>query len=237
MGKYFIEEPGQLETLQQMCEDHTLLNPRGIFEVREWIPTPSNSYTTYRVLTGPTGGILAAGLIYNHNKDSDRRIPPTYQNPPLLRSSSTIYFWGKSFSGPLEDPHSDYFLNSRDIRSNIHQGGKCIPLVEHPPREISHYEKEVLAAHGIDPDLPLLPRDIVRQAPVVGRVVGKVAGMVIGQDYIQHRDTQESYLIDINTGPGEATWLECHGGRDFTSPARAITQMSIAGLLSIAGIR
>lgn len=237
IGKYFIEEPEQLQTVQMMFEDHAALNPSHGFEIREWIPTPSDYYTSYRVITGPTGEVLAAGLLYNNHKDLDARIPPIRQQEPLLRSTSSIDYWGKSFSAALEDPSSDYYLNSRNICSNIDQGGKCIPLRETPLRPLSSNENDILAAHNIDPDRPVLPDDVAGQAGRVGRWSGKVAGLVIGVDFVQHRDTGESYLLDINTGPGETVWLECRGGRYVTPLSTVVVDMNIDSLRSIVAHR
>lgn len=92
-GKYFIERPEQLETFQRLVDyDHARYSLSDWYEVREFVPTPSNHYTSYRVITSPVGEILAAGLLYSEqSKDRPRRIEMELTKPPIDQHTN---IWG-----------------------------------------------------------------------------------------------------------------------------------------------
>lgn len=74
-----------------------------------------------------------------------------------------------------------------------------------------------------------MPDGISRQATIVGKHVGKVAGLVLGSDFINDR------FLEANTGPGTATWNECwNGGARGASDEVAVEQMLTHSLHSIA---
>ncbi|HEY5668143.1 MAG TPA: hypothetical protein VIR03_03185, partial [Candidatus Saccharimonadales bacterium] len=117
----------------------------------------------------------------------------------------------------LETPTSPYFLNSRDVRSNLQQGGSCIPLYGDNRRTLTPVEEEILSEHGIDLLSPEVPQDIQRQMRTLGSLVLRHHDLATGADFIQHRDTNRYHLLEINDGPGLQTFGECwHAGEPLS---------------------
>ncbi len=201
-GKYLIESPDQAQRLQAFSRpaDDAVVSPP--MELREYVPTPGDRYTSFRILTAPTGDILAAGLLYSGHRKTQRRVTVDGFVP-----CAEIY----RHINQLESPTSPYFFDALDIRSNIAQGGHCIPLTgigaERPKDDT---EQAVLISHGMYPDTPQLPKELADAASHLGRTAGKAAGLVCGQDYLMHARTGDFYFLEGNTTPGIKTYEACH---------------------------
>jgi hypothetical protein len=197
VGKYLIENSGQVKTLRRYATD-MLQGETGSLEVRPYLETPGPRFTSYRVITASTGAegsILAAGLNVSAHSKSDRRImiDPTR-------------------SQPLETP-GDYFLEAADVRSNLSQGGFSIPLMGEGRQawQPGTIQYDVLTAHGIDPSKPMLPDNIAERSRSVASVLGRATGIVQGQDYLQTSgDPTDNYFLENNSGPGLVTYQACH---------------------------
>lgn len=228
-GKYLLERPEQVRTAQKYVRESGSDPAEGIelFELREFIPTPSRHFTSYRVLTTPTGEALAAGLLYSgHTDAAGRRVGDVPSRLDQYRSLS---------ANPLENPYSPHYLGAADIRSNMQQGGSSIPLMGGDrARPISAYEAGILEAHGIDPDQPSVPPELLRHAAYIGRTIGKGAGLVAGLDFLQHRDTGDLYFLEANITPGTQTYANCHyGSRPDISSSQLRREMLFKSLASI----
>lgn len=232
-AKYFIENAEQATKVRKLLiEDHSQFDLSRAFEIREWVETPSDRYTSYRTITSPVS-VLAAGLLYSkHSKGDDRRISRALTTEPITERTN---MWGRSVLNAFEDPRSPYFLNSRDICSNIERGGGCIPLMGSNRRELTSVEKSILSAHGIDPARPALPEFVSRSAMHVATHVGRVTALVIGSDHLQDaRQHNVSEFLEVNSGPGLQTWAECwYGGSRELSDSEAIQHMQSSALQSI----
>lgn len=203
--KYLIENDEQLDRFYNLCRDVPHMSIESQFEVLEYIPTPGEHYTSYRVLASPNGDILAAGLLYSsHTVSEDRRIE-TKNAEGKLSGIRPSYYWET-----LEDPSTPYFLDSLDIRSNVDQGGQCIPLMGgEDAKPINAQEKRILADHGIDPFTVDLPQGLKVKAKEVAKTVGRASGLVLGLDFLQHRDNGEYYFLEANGNPGAKTYSSC----------------------------
>jgi|GEM_PF-2169250 len=209
--KYLMENDLQLERLlraakeTEFCDNDILT----IFDRRTFIPTPSDHYTSFRTITAPTGDILAAGLVYSTytkgQTDNHEVVSRAGHKPDDWYKG----LWGEHFFTLLSHPDSPFFLSAKNVTSNVSQGGKVIPLTGDNPRPITSYEQSILADHGIDPDCPQLPDDLVESSYTIGRTIGKITSLTLGQDYMQHRDTGKKIFLECSGGPGLETYRDC----------------------------
>lgn len=193
-GKYLIETPEQHKKAVLYMRDRAASTPSVVGRVvaRDFIRTPSDHYTSYRTLTTATGSIVAAGLLYSAHKKTDDKLV-------------TAYFLG------LSNPDTRFFLGARDVRSNVSQGGRVIPLMGDNRRAITSEEREILAAHGIDPDNPALPEHLQEQSATIAWNHGRVNNMYNGTDFIQS-ESGEFFFLEDNADPGSETYRVCHFG-------------------------
>jgi hypothetical protein len=224
-GKYLIETTDQLATVQRLVESNPLqLGLAGTFEVQEWVPTPSEYYTSYQIVTAPTGHVLAAGLAYStHTEKQAKRLVATKSNNDSPATPLTV----------LEDPKSAYFIHARDTRANAKRGDQCIPLMGNSNRHITRAEKRILQAHGIDPKDRNLPKDVYRQATIAAQTIGRVSGLAVNYTFLQHEQTGEAYFLEANAAGGTVAWSECwHKGEVIPSEV-ARKQMADGSLTAI----
>ncbi|MCR4314269.1 MAG: hypothetical protein NUV84_03415 [Candidatus Uhrbacteria bacterium] len=163
--------------------------------LQEFIETPGDHYTTYRVLVTATGDIVAAALFYGvHRKSEEKKI-----NDGSVESSD----WSVDILGMTG--HSDY-LRSRDVRSNLAQAGEFILLKINEASDVTQHERtdeerEILSEHRLDVAHPILPPILEQQAVHIAKTVGRKKGLYLGIDFIQSRDGK-FYWLETNTGPG-----------------------------------
>lgn len=228
-AKYLIETNEQLNRFQSFNEHFATNQLSSLFEVREFIPTPGDRYTSYRIVMAANGEPIAAGLLYSgHVKGQEKRV-----EVPTNRTWDRV---GDSMLSGLENPISPFFLGARDARSNINQGGSVIPLMGGTnARPVTEKEKTILLDHGIDPADIRIPDTLLQQASLFGANIGKYYGMAVGVDFIQHADTGAFYFLEANGGPGGQTVVECwNGGKENMTVAagqRAVLERSFANLL------
>jgi hypothetical protein len=209
-------------------------NPGDNFTVAKWIETPSDHYTSYRVIVSPVA-VLAAGLLYSrHTKDHRKERVPAHDPFDEHSRVTTV----PAILDCFEDPRSPYFLNSRAIASNVSRGGRCIPLMGDNRRTLTAGEEIILDAHGIDRTQPSLPEHVRRPAMAVARQVGRTVGLVAGLDFLHDAGQLDtSQFLEFNTFPGFATWNECcNGGAAGATWEEASLQMHRSALHSIAKV-
>lgn len=217
VGKYLIEAREQAHRVQRARADGLLPDSHGFLERREFIPTASDHYTSYRIVVGPTGEVEAAGLIYSGHTQRQfwpRRIR-SKPSPFLGTSLSRLFVGDNATATPFfEDPSSPYFLRSRDFRSNIAQGGDCIPLMGENCRPITKDERKILQQEGLNPDAIVLSPDILGQVQKLQQIFGRAGGMAVGYDFAKHAGSKEHYLLEVNFGIGLDTYRACSFGGD-----------------------
>ncbi len=202
-----IDDPAK--RLAAFHQDH---GPRmGVFIKKivlfqEYISSPSNRHTSYRIMTSATGDIIAAELLYSHHtKDQDKRIVDKNE-------------WPKGEGAHLFNPKSSVFLNAKDVRSNMAQGGGSIILEpSHTSKPINDAEREILKAHGLDTQHPIIPETIRRQASIIGKTTGRNKSLYVGIDFIQDA-RGHYYWLETNASPGPGTFIDAfHYGQDIST--------------------
>lgn len=220
--KFFVETDEQFAVVERFASElHT--TRRSNYELREFIPTPSDRYTSYRVLVDGGGNVLASGLLYSQQT--------TYCN--------------KSILGPVGDSQDRFGIRSNmftpftDIRSNLNAGGEVIPLMgQYAQLPKSPHEAQILQAHGIDPNQPETPADVLQQARNIGELVCKRAGLVVGVDFLADADRDnEPFFLEYNGWPGAKTYHACHYQEADYSLMRFRPMMFAAGLALFAAQR
>jgi hypothetical protein len=231
-AKYFIDASEQVEKIEQVGAKYTQQTGDRLYDdfvVRPFIRTPSTYFTSYRVAVGASGENLAAGLLYSrHHQDEHKLIINSCEDT----SDERLVFMARHF----EDPHSPYFLEAKDVRSNILCGGSMIPLMGNNRQPLKKNEAEILVAHGIDPDNAQPPRDILERSRLIGKLVAPQVDLVLGLDYIQD-ETDCRLLLEVNGNPTGRAYNICHlGGRAdmndamHTARLKAIDQIADAEL-------
>ena len=131
--------------------------------IQKFIKTPTKYYTSLRVLTSSSGDILAASLKYAEASTNNEE-----------------RHYGH-FDKYLSDPASPYFLGSECIVSNTISGGNSILLGKD---KYSEFEKEILLAHGIDPNNAIVPEDVMRGCINIAINCKREIGAICGIDFI-----------------------------------------------------
>lgn len=234
-GKYLIGNAEQLSRVRAMLDKDRegLFGLAEGYEVREFITTPSEHYTSYRVVTSPEG-IIAAGLLYSAHKKNEMQVIQGF-NPNYQPITLDTNMWGRSPMTAFEDPRSPLFLQALDARSNVDCGGNCIPLMGENRRKTTVAEEVILEAHGIDPENPMLPERISEPAMSVARKVGRIASLVSGIDFLDDEQLTTAWFLEHNPLPGTSTWNACWNAGQSTD--QAIREMHDAALNTLVAAR
>lgn len=178
-GKYLIEDAEQWSKVFDFAGKHPGLGLTDDFEVRPFVHTPGERFASYRVVVTPTGGVLSSRLfVSGHDQYSDRRII----------SDRTVQTTGRfaMIQDAFERPDSDYFLNSRDVRSNA-GGGYGIHLsggLDRTRHYVDAKRQRTLEALGIDPEHIATPSEVIDVARRVGTVCGRELDIALGVDVL-----------------------------------------------------
>ena len=133
---YVIEEQAQLDKLHSLSSNVTKqFDPYLIFQ--PLIETPSDYFTSIRVLLWADWNIYGAGLLYNAPAHSTTQLRVTDEEIPPI--------WVK-LDSLLQSTHNPYALHSRRVQSNHSQGGGIIPLT-HTPYPHTGQESSILQHH------------------------------------------------------------------------------------------
>ena len=173
------------------------------FYTQELIETPSDRYTSYRVLVTPEGEILASELFYSEPKDS----------MPTMQKEGKYVEAGSSLLEYFEMVESPFYLAAKNVFSNRSQGGNGIVLdgnkYSRPPNEV---EKKILTAHGLDASQPRLASEIREKSQAAAHELAATTDLVVGIDWIQQADTGKFYFLEVNPGPGHKALQDTYKG-------------------------
>ena len=222
-GIYFIDKPEQIDrffdqSLYSRKDVEHILPKRTyyLFEVQEFIETPSNHYTHYRIFTLGDGTILGAILSVSANtKDKPKRIV-----------EPVPFVWGSiCIDSPL-------YMGFIKVVSNHAQGGTQIPLNPgSDSKPLTAEDAEVLKAHGLDQTKPTLPSDLKNLAEKAGILFSNYGALYSGQDWIQDK-TGNFYFLELNHDPGLEIFNTLYNrGKGDHETAMAIGTRKLAGAL------
>jgi len=203
-GKITIDTPEQIQKIVRLLAEKPWAEAqfKPLLKFKPIIETPSDRYTSFRVLVTPMGDIIGSGLLYSPERESEHTTPSA--------TPVDLYFHSYSKTAYFTDPYSPYYLNGGNITSNISGGGGCIPLnpTEHS-RPITDNEREILAAHGMSDQALLEP--IQRAAQKIGKRLGGQGGLVYGLDFMLDTDGG-IWFLEAGADPGVQTMNEVANG-------------------------
>lgn len=215
--KYRIDTLAQLQRFMEWVDAYGNEND---WLVQEWINTPSDAPSSYRVIVDPTGEVVTSQILYGASAQSGIR-------SNMQREGVASEPWKN-----LENPTSPYFLNAPSIASNrmFNADGEMIGgRVTLDRREESHpygpRDKEILEAYGMDEDSAHLPEAIRSISEKIGKILGQVDGdavqgdLILGIDFLQNEASGQSNLIEINRRPSMISI------RDYLGSAHAMTKL------------
>jgi hypothetical protein len=192
---FYFDRPKQIEIF--LGEG---LYPKGVGPiiknhiVQEFIDTPSNHFTNYRIVTLSDGSIVAAAInISGKRKDQLKR----------LREPGPFYP-GRSIHDCIDSP---YFLDRYDITSNVFQGGHSVPL-GFGPRNLGEDDIATLHEHYIDVSTLDLPTKLKELAIYTAKVFARYGFIISAQDWIQD-DKGNFYLLENNYHPSMSVFDAC----------------------------
>jgi hypothetical protein len=227
--KYHITEPTQLDRFLAFLEKAgNKVNPNN-FEIRRFIETPSDHYTSYRVVVDPNGEMLASALYYSsHSKSGAERII-RYDRFSDSRPGGIP----RLIKTHLEVPESPFYIGGGDVRSNSACGGKTIPLSGSNPRPITRAEQRILEAHEIDPTHAGAPQRLVEVAQSIGRLVGRHVHLLTAVDFVN------DYYSETNFSPSGGAYAACEmrGGGTRYERYIAMRRRVLANLASFHAMR
>ncbi|HVZ12755.1 MAG TPA: hypothetical protein VG965_07035 [Patescibacteria group bacterium] len=162
------------------------LKPGEGWQFQEFVDSPSNHYTSFRVLADGYGNIHYSTLIRSPEekgirKNTDPR-PNEDFNPTFKH---------------LRDPNGTLYIPSPNIVSNTAQGGIRIQLDGNTVTD--PINREVLSAHGIDPDNPRLPEKMTEKAKLIA-VASRTGFPYVGIDFMYDKKFN-LYFLEANSFP------------------------------------
>jgi hypothetical protein len=149
----------------------------GQYFVQEFIETPSDRFTSYRVVTV---GDVIVGCVLTVSGQTKSVIMSEVEAKDLYQKLARMF-------------------NAYPIVSNVAAGGIQIP-VSHDSRKLEDWEKQVLRYHNIDPDTLGIPEPLKNFATSAGRVAAKHGLLISGQDWLQDR-SGNLYFVEVNEYP------------------------------------
>lgn len=185
--KFLIENIGQVEIIKKFYE-LTASNPRYkmaydniIFQ--QLIDTPTEHKTYMRVLMAASGDVMGASLKYSKAKTT-----------PLNEDSMFEPYFLK--------PNSKYYLKAKKMFNYYSEGGNILFSQDFFLKE----EKKILKAHGINPQNPVVPEDVLEVASSIAKNCNKELGIICGIDFILNEQDGKWYYLEIQAFPAIEEW-------------------------------
>jgi len=189
IDKFLIETPEQVEIIKKFYEK-SLSYPKyaeifGCSIFQQLIETPTDSKTYMRVLMSASGDVMGASLKYSKAIMSERD-PEGMFEPYFL------------------DENSEYYLNCQKM-FNYYSGGGNISFCQ--PR-YSYEKQQILEAHGIDPDNPMIPSDVLDVSSSIAQKCNRELGVMCGIDFILNKNDNKWYYLEIQGFPAIEEWAD-----------------------------
>jgi hypothetical protein len=224
--KYVLDEPWQVNRAYDFLRGQNLDQAyvvREIFDARDH----SGRFACYRLLVTAAGVVIGATLGVSWHTDSQRiclegDLSTEALDPAVARRRTA-----------LEDPRSNWYLDSRDVRSH-HPSLKnmAIPLWGRGRLRLTDEAREILRNNDIDPQNPLVPADILELGQWIGQSVARTLDLVVGVDVLKNLRLRQIRWNEVNTCPEAGAYDACHTG--YQGPLVAQIGMRFSGLRTIA---
>lgn len=198
IDKFLIENQEQLDVIKKIRKD---LDGRLILTgtsgstrseafrccvFQELIETPSDSKTYVRILMSGSGEVKGSGLRFS---TGSRGAKPRVDG----------------FVGPFENYFGQYFNATNRPKSVFHVlGGGDIISLSQP--KYSWEKQQILTAHGIDPDKPEWPPEMLERCREIMKHCGRELGSLVGFDFIIDKRDGIGKFLEFQTSPAIKDW-------------------------------
>lgn len=184
IDKFLIENEKQLEVIKKIYSNVPQLKEGFKSVIFQQLIEPPTKYKTYlRVLMGASGDVLGASLKYSKKEERKRQLQGVFEK--LL--------W---------DENSPYYVDCQGM-FNYYSGGGDIYFNQ--PRYST--EKEgILEAHGINPDNPQIPSEVLEVAKSIITKCNRQLGVICGMDFIFNEIDKKWYYLENQAFPAIEEW-------------------------------
>lgn len=212
LSMYDVKSTAQLEKLIKQVQSGDLTpNSKNSAEdnwlFEEYIETPSDYNTSFRILTDCFGKVHYGILIRSEQEKGVKKIQDVLDVSGTKLTSKNIVdlatLPGVSTEVLLNAPSSPLYLGAKSIVSNVIKGGRRIFLNGGSVSDIK--DREILTAHHIDPNKPQIPQELVEASSKIGPEC-RGDYPFVGIDFLLGKDGKYYYL-ETNLGPGLAPEL------------------------------
>jgi len=136
-----------------------------------------------RVLMSASGDVLGASLKYSRASVEVRPAAGTFEK----------FFWDKD---------SEFYLDCKGM-FNYYSGGGDINFGKN---RLNYEERELLNAHGINPDNPSLPEEVLEVSANIAMKCNKEIGILCGLDFIYNAEDKKWYYLEMQAFPAIDEW-------------------------------
>ncbi len=185
--KFLIENEEQLEIFKRFYNDYkkqdTYKEQFDCSIFQQLIETPTENRTYMRVLMSASGDVLGASLKYSRPQMQERNLQGTFERHLL-------------------DPKSPYYINSKPM-FNYYSGGGNINFGQ---QNLNYSDREILKTHGLDPDHPEVPSEVLEVAANIACNANKELGIMCGIDFIMNKIDGKWYYLEVQAFPAIGEW-------------------------------
>lgn len=187
--KFLIETSEQLDIIKKFYfhfKDNPLFaNEFQCTIFQQLIETPTEFETYLRVLMSASGDVMGASLKYATTSPGKVARGGIYEQ----------YFC---------DQKSEYFLNCKDM-FHYYSNGENISFCQ--PR-YSLLKQEILEAHGINKDHPMVPDQVLKAASNIMQACNRELGIICGFDFIMNVHDGKWYYLENQAFPAINEWAD-----------------------------
>lgn len=186
IDKFLIETSEQLDIIKKLYFDSPNKEIKSDFEsciFQQLIETPSKYKTYMRILMSASGDVMGASLKYSKVEEVKRSPKGVFEQ----------YFW---------NPESKYFLNCKGMFNYYSDGGN---ISFYQPKYSSE-KSEILKSHGIDPNNPQIPSDVMEVASSIVQKCNPQLGIICGIDFILNEKDNKWYYLENQAFPAIEEW-------------------------------
>lgn len=185
--KFFIETPEQVAIIKRFYDKFKGNGYIGqnleCTKFQQFIKTPTEHKTYMRVLISASGDVLGASLKYSKMSNQ------------VIRDKGPLeeYFW---------DKNSEFYLGCEGM-FNYYSGGGNIVFGQ---SRLSYEEREILKAHEINPDNPVIPEEIIEVSSNIATSSNREIGLLCGIDFIYNAEDKKWYYLELQAYPAIEEW-------------------------------
>jgi len=192
IDKFLIETEYKVELIKKFYKNYS--SKKEYYEAfkgvifQQLIETPTKYATYIRVLMSASGDVMGASLKYSKVSEQKRELQGIFEQ----------YFMNEN---------SEYFLNCSTMFNYYSNGGN----ITFTQPKYSSEKQEILEAHGIDPNNPTIPNEILEVASSIVQNCNRELGIICGIDFILNKNDNKWYYLENQAFPAIEEWADAKG--------------------------